>query len=77
VTTYGPPRGEYCRRRKHALCYEVIDSPGVIVQSKRRCCHGALGEICWGERLSPGEMCHDVGRGKRKVTLVLLGQLVS
>jgi hypothetical protein len=47
--------------RMHELRYKVIDGSRCVVQTERKRCRGVPGEVFWGERFSPGKLCHDVG----------------
>jgi hypothetical protein len=52
----------------HVPRHEATDGPGVPVPScspNGIACRGVLGEIRWGERFSPGELCRVIGRRKK------------
>ena len=48
-----------------------------IVETEREHFRGAPDEVFWGERLSPGKLCHDVGVREGEVAQALLGWLGS
>jgi hypothetical protein len=44
-----------CGGRMHTLCYEVINGPCSVAQTKRKRCRGVLGKACQGEWFSFGK----------------------
>jgi hypothetical protein len=74
-----PPsqRTRYPREGADALHNVVVDCHRNVVQAKREHHRGILSEVCWGERLSSCELCHDIDKRKGEVMQVLLGWMGS
>jgi hypothetical protein len=45
-------------------CHMVLNNLHSVAQTIRERCRGALGQSVWGERLSAGELRHDVDDGE-------------
>jgi len=45
-----------------------------VVETERERCRGPPDEVFWGEWLSSGKLCHDVGEREGEVAQVLLGR---
>jgi hypothetical protein len=58
--------------RMHALCYEVINGPRSVAQTKRKHCWAVPGKASRIEWFSSGKLCHDVGEREREVGIELV-----
>jgi hypothetical protein len=63
--------------RMKASCHMALDNLRGVVQIVREHCRGTLGQSVQGERLSTGELRHDVDKGEGEGTQVLLGRVRS
>jgi hypothetical protein len=52
----------------HALRNVAVDYRRGVAQAEWERRRGVLSEVCQGERLSSGELCHDVDKRKSEVT---------
>ena len=60
-------RGEW----RHALRHKVANGLCGVVDTEREHCRGAADEVFWGEQLSPGKLCHDIGEQEGEVAQAL------
>ena len=50
-----------------ALRHRVVNGLCDAAETEQEHCRGAPGEVFWGEGLSPGKLCHDVGEREGEV----------
>ena len=75
---FGHPHELIVRRGwRRALCHKVANSLGDIAETGWEHCRGAPNEVFRGERLSPGELRHDICEQEDEVVQALLGRLGS
>jgi hypothetical protein len=55
----------------------ALDNLRGVAQTVRERCRGALGQSVWGERLSAGELHHNVDEGEGEGTQVFPGRVRS
>ena len=62
---------------RSALRHKVANGLCGVARTKRERCRGTPDEVFLGERLSPGQLCHDVGEREGEAAQVLPGRLGS
>ena len=45
----------------HVLRHKVANVLCVVAETEQEHCRGTLDEVFWGEWLSSGKLCHDIG----------------
>ena len=58
---------------RRALHHKVANGLYGVAETRREHCWGAPDEVFWGERLSSGELGHNIGEREGEVTQALPG----